>query len=102
MLVRRQSHWSLPIHAVDVQVRVISAFFALVFLFTQINTHITVTQIPSVIMQAIADNRIVGTSGAANVYSITTNGVEKNVLIAVGSNGFVVSPYQIAGFKKLP
>ena len=54
------------------------------------NKGISSDQIPLVVMDALAQNNVVGTNGSANVYRLIVDGQEKNIAIGVGSNGFVV------------
>lgn len=58
--------------------------------------------IPSVVMNALERGNIVGTNGSANVNRITHNGVEQNIAIGVGSNGFVVRANSVSSWKQLP
>ena len=59
-------------------------------------------EIPAVVMNALERGNIVGTNGSANVYRITHNGVEQNIAIGVGSNGFVVRANPVSTWKQLP
>ncbi|CNJ07590.1 putative adhesin/hemolysin precursor [Yersinia rohdei] len=59
--------------------------------FTQIG--VPESQIPNVIMKAVADDKIVGYQGAGSgrpIYETTINGRKYNIAITVGSNGYVV------------
>ena len=53
-------------------------------------------------MSALERGKIVGTNGSASVYRITHNGVEQNIAIGVGSNGFVVRANPVSSWKPLP
>ena len=59
-------------------------------------------EIPTVVMNALECGEIVGTNGSANVYRIMQNGVEQNIAIGVGSNGFVVRANPVSSWKPLP
>jgi filamentous hemagglutinin len=52
-------------------------------------------------MNALERGEVVGTNGSANVYRITYNGVEKNIAVGVGSNGFVVRANPVSSWKPL-
>lgn len=67
-----------------------------------VNKGILRDEIPTVVMNALERGRIVGTNGSANVYRITHNGVEQNIVIGVGSNGFVVRANPVSSWKSLP
>ncbi|MEJ6816491.1 hypothetical protein [Pseudomonas sp. LF-5] len=55
-----------------------------------------------VVMNALERGQVVGTNGSANVYRITYNGVEQNIAVGVGSNGFVVRANPVSSWKPLP
>ncbi|MES9962698.1 MAG: hypothetical protein ABW116_04110 [Candidatus Sedimenticola sp. 20ELBAFRAG] len=67
-----------------------------------VNKGIGREDVPSVIMNALEKGNIVGTNGSANVYRITHKGVEQNIAIGVGSNGFVVRANPVSSWKPLP
>nr|WP_152029989.1 hypothetical protein [Pseudomonas sp. LPH1] len=67
-----------------------------------VNKGILRDEIPIVVMSALERGKIVGTNGSANVYRITHNGVEQNIAIGVGSNGFVVRANPVSTWKSLP
>ncbi len=67
-----------------------------------VNKGILRDEIPTVVMSALERGKIVGTNGSANVYRITHNGVEQNIAIGVGSNGFVVRANPVSTWKPLP
>lgn len=52
-------------------------------------------------MNALERGDIIGTNGSANVYRVTHNGVEQNIAVGVGSNGFVVRANPISFWKPL-
>ncbi|MBF4554934.1 DUF637 domain-containing protein [Pseudomonas sp. p50] len=58
--------------------------------------------ISNVVMSALERGKVVGTNGSANVYRITHNGVEQNIAVGVGSNGFVVRANPVTSWKPLP
>lgn len=58
-------------------------------------------EVPGVVMSALERGEIVGTTGSANVYRISHNGVEQNIAIGVGSNGFVVRANPASKWKPL-
>ena len=47
----------------------------------------------------VSVEEIVGTDGSDNVYRITHNGVEQNIAIRMGSNGFVVRANPVSFWK---
>ena len=53
-------------------------------------------------MSALESRQVVGTIGLANVYRIKYNGVEQNIAVGVGSNGFVVRANPVSPWKPLP
>ncbi|MEE9453303.1 MAG: hypothetical protein V3V13_02825, partial [Paracoccaceae bacterium] len=59
-------------------------------------------EVPNVIMNALERGNVVGTNGSANVYRVTHNGIEHNIAIGVGSNGFVVRANPVSSWKPLP
>lgn len=65
------------------------------------NKGILKAEVPSVVMNALEKGNVVGTNGSANVYRITHNGVEQNIAIGVGSNGFVVRANPVSIWKPL-
>lgn len=67
-----------------------------------VNKGILRDEIPTVVMDALERGKIVGTNGSANVYRITHNGIEHNIAIGVGSNGFVVRANPVSTWKPLP
>ncbi|WP_053155735.1 filamentous hemagglutinin N-terminal domain-containing protein [Pseudomonas sp. Pf153] len=67
-----------------------------------INKGISRDDIPNVVMNALERGEVVGTNGSANVYRITYNGVEQNIAVGVGSNGFVVRANPVSSWKPLP
>jgi filamentous hemagglutinin len=67
-----------------------------------VNKGILRDEIPTVLMNALERGKIVGTNGSANVYRITHNGVEQNIAIGVGSNGFVVRANPVSSWRPLP
>ncbi len=67
-----------------------------------INKGILHNEIPTVVMNALEYGRIIGTNGSANVYRIMHNGVEQNVAVGVGSNGFVVRANPVSSWRPLP
>lgn len=66
------------------------------------NKGISRDEIPAVVMSALEGGKIVGTNGSASVYRITYIGIEKNIAIGVGSNGFVVRANPVSSWKPLP
>lgn len=58
--------------------------------------------IPNVVMSALERGKIVGTNGSASVYRIMYNGVEQNIAVGIGSNGFVVRANPVSSWKPLP
>ncbi len=66
------------------------------------NKGISRDDIPNVVMNALERGQIIGTNGSANVYRITYNGVEQNIAVGVGSNGFVVRANPVSSWKPLP
>lgn len=67
-----------------------------------VNKGISRDDIPNVVMSALERGKVVGTNGSANVYRITHNGVEQNIAVGVGSNGFVVRANPVSSWKPLP
>jgi len=67
-----------------------------------VNKGISRDDIPNVVMNALERGKVVGTNGSANVYRITHNGVEQNIAVGVGSNGFVVRANPVSSWKLLP
>lgn len=66
------------------------------------NKGISREDVPSVIMNALEEGRIVGTNGSANVYRTTYQGIEQHIAIGVSSNGFVVRANPVTSWKSLP
>tara|TARA_B100002003_G_scaffold234533_1_gene248563 strand:- start:1323 stop:1895 length:573 start_codon:yes stop_codon:yes gene_type:complete len=66
------------------------------------NKGISRDEIPSVVMSALERGKIVGTNGSASVCRITHNGLEQNIAIGVGSNGFIVRANPVSTWKSLP
>ncbi|WP_313055874.1 hypothetical protein [Pseudomonas lopnurensis] len=66
------------------------------------NKGILRDDVPTIVMNALEHGKVVGTNGSANVYRITHNGVEKNIAIGVGSNGFVVRANPVSSWESLP
>lgn len=66
------------------------------------NKGIMHEEISGLILDAVEKNNIVGTSGSANVYRIIHNGVEQNIAVGVGSNGFIVRANPVSSWKVLP
>lgn len=66
-----------------------------------INKGISRDNIPSVVMSALERGEVVGADGSVNVYRITYNGVERNIAVGVGSNGFVVRANPVSSWKPL-
>jgi filamentous hemagglutinin len=66
------------------------------------NKGIARQDIPTVVMDALGQGNIVGTNGSANVYRIVHNGVEQNIAIGLGSNGFVVRANPVSTWNPLP
>lgn len=58
--------------------------------------------IQDVVMNALELGQVVGTNGSANVYRVPYNGVEQNIAIGIGSNGFVVRANPVSSWKLLP
>lgn len=67
-----------------------------------VNKGISRDDIPNVVMNALERGKVVGTNGSANVYRIMYNGVEQNIAVGVGSNGFVVRANPVSSWKPLP
>lgn len=67
-----------------------------------VNKGISRDDIPNVVMSALERGKVVGINGSANVYRITHNGVEQNIAVGVGSNGFVVRANPVSSWKPLP
>ncbi|MBD3898325.1 DUF637 domain-containing protein [Halomonas sp. ML-15] len=59
-------------------------------------------EISTVVMDALERGNVVGTNGSASVYRVTHNGVEQNIAIGVGSNGFVVRANPVSSWNPLP
>jgi len=66
-----------------------------------INKGISHNDVPTIVMNALEKGNVVGTNGTANVYRITYNGVEQNIAIGVGSNGYVVRANPVSSWKPL-
>jgi hypothetical protein len=66
------------------------------------NKGISRAEVPNIIMNALEKGNIVGTNGSVNVYRITSNGVEQNIAIGIGSNGFIVRANPVSIWKPLP
>ena len=58
-------------------------------------------ELPKVLLDAVQQNNIVGRVGTADVYRIVHNGVEKNIAIGIGSNGFIVRANPVNKWKEL-
>ncbi|WP_208647233.1 hypothetical protein [Paraburkholderia terrae] len=57
------------------------------------NIGVSKDQIPSVVMQAVTEGKIVGYQGSGTgrpVYQTTINGQSQRIAVTVGSNGFIV------------
>ncbi|WP_447754787.1 hypothetical protein [Pseudomonas nicosulfuronedens] len=54
------------------------------------------------VRRAVSEELRIDENGSANVYRITHNGVEQNIAIGVGSNGFVVRANPVSTWKPLP
>ncbi|MCQ9424344.1 hypothetical protein NRB16_12550 [Pseudomonas sp. LJDD11] len=67
-----------------------------------VNKGISRNDIPTIVMNALERGDIIGTNGSANVYRVTYNGVEQNIAVGVGSNGFVVRANPVSFWKPLP
>ena len=67
-----------------------------------VNKGISRDDIPNVVMNALERGKVVGINGSANVYRIMYNGVEQNIAVGVGSNGFVVRANPVSSWKPLP
>ncbi|MRU48904.1 hypothetical protein [Pseudomonas gessardii] len=67
-----------------------------------VNKDISRNDISTVVMNALERGQVIGTNGSANVYRITYNGVEQNITVGVGSNGFVVRANPVSSWKPLP
>ncbi|MCO8161688.1 hypothetical protein NJC38_05910 [Pseudomonas sp. 21LCFQ010] len=66
-----------------------------------LNKGISRNDIPTIVMNALERGDIIGTNGSANVYRVTHNGVEQNIAVGVGSNGFVVRANPVSFWKPL-
>lgn len=66
------------------------------------NKGIPREEISTVVMDALERGNIVGTNGSVSVYRVTHNGIEQNIAIGVGSNGFVVRANPVSSWKSLP
>ncbi|MGR2741123.1 hypothetical protein ACUY1T_21985, partial [Billgrantia sp. Q4P2] len=66
------------------------------------NKGIPREEIPAVIMNALERGDVVGTNGSASVYRIRHNGIEQNIAIGIGSNGFVVRANPVSYWRPLP
>ncbi|WP_339434793.1 hypothetical protein [Pseudomonas orientalis] len=67
-----------------------------------VNKGISRDDISSVVMNALERGQLVGTNGSANVCRIKHNGVEQNIAVGIGSNGFVVRANPVSSWKSLP
>ncbi|MFM0288003.1 hemagglutinin repeat-containing protein [Paraburkholderia megapolitana] len=65
------------------------------------NKGIAQSDIPSVVMDAVTQGKLVGTNGSAPVYEITYNGTPKYVSVGVSSNGFIVRANPVSTWKPL-
>lgn len=66
------------------------------------NKGILRDEIPTVVMNALERGEVIGVNGSANVYRIIHNGIEQNIAIGIGSNGFVVRANPVSSWKTLP
>lgn len=66
-----------------------------------LNKGIKPAEIPKLIMNAVEAGNIVGTSGSAPVYRVIFNGVEQNVAVGIGSNGYIVRANPVTEWKPL-
>jgi filamentous hemagglutinin len=65
------------------------------------NKGISTAEIPSVVMRAVTEGKMVGTNGSAPVYEIVHNGVTQHISVGVASNGFIVRANPVSTWKPL-
>jgi len=65
------------------------------------NKGMSAAEIPSVVMKAVTEGKVVGTSGSANVYEVVVNGVKQYVAVGISSNGFIVRANPVSVWKPL-
>ena len=66
-----------------------------------LNKGVSRKDIPNVVMNALEVDNVVGTNGSANVYRVIHNGVEQNIAIGVGSNGFIIRANPVSSWRSL-
>lgn len=63
---------------------------------------IATTDIPKLLMDAVNNGKIVGTSGKSTpVFEVVYNGQTRHVAIGVGSNGYIVQAYPVSSWGTL-
>ncbi|WP_198155910.1 hypothetical protein [Herbaspirillum autotrophicum] len=65
------------------------------------NKGISQVDIPSVVMSALNQGNIVGTSGSASVYEVIHNGSTQYVAIGVSKNGYIVRANPVSTWKEI-
>jgi filamentous hemagglutinin len=65
------------------------------------NKGISQADIPSVVMRAVTEGKMVGTNGTAPVYEIIHNGVKRYIAIGIGSNGYIVRANPVNTWKPI-
>ncbi|WGG52757.1 hemagglutinin repeat-containing protein [Rugamonas sp. DEMB1] len=59
------------------------------------------SEIPSVVMKAVTEGKIVGVNGSAPVFEIVHNGIVQHISVGVGSNGFIVRANPVSKWKPI-
>lgn len=65
------------------------------------NKGIAAADIPSVVMQAVTQGKIVGTNGSAPVYEIAYRGRPQYITVRIGSNGYIVRANPVSTWKPI-
>lgn len=65
------------------------------------NQGIAQSNIPSVVMAAVTQGKVVGTNGSAPAYEISYGGTPKYISVGVSSNGFIVRANPVSKWKPL-
>jgi filamentous hemagglutinin len=65
------------------------------------NKGIAAEDIPSVVMQAVTQGKIVGTNGSAPVYEIAYRGTAQYISVGIGSNGYIVRANPVSTWKPI-
>jgi filamentous hemagglutinin len=65
------------------------------------NKGISQADIPSVVMRAVTQGKVVGTNATAPVYEIIHNGVKQHIAVGVGSNGYIVRANPVNTWKSI-